>query len=226
MVRKRKRKSSSSSALQPFVSGLAAWTQLFLTALRRSHPEFRHVIQYNDPALTEGLFRLALDEGMFCAPFEVYSEKKEEWLRDLNRVLDDLPKCVDFISVATDLDLDFRDGSLEFVSFGYAGRFSRAWGPRPQVRRTVGDAVWAHLWLRGGGAGGGGSDAGFDGVAGGVGGLEDVAGGGMAEDDGAGEVLSDVEELGSDDVDDDEDLVDAEGDVDAVGRSLRRWCCR
>ena len=174
----RKRKSPSSSALQPFVFGLAAWTQLLLTALRRTHPAFRHVIQYNDPALTEELFRLAVGGGMLCAPFEAYFEKKEEWLRDLNRVLDDLPKSVDFISVATDLDLDFQDGSLHFVGFGYTGRFSHVWGPQPQVRRTVGDAVWQAAWLRGGG--------------GNVVGIEGVVGGDMAEDDGAGEVLSDV----------------------------------
>ena len=199
--------------MMPFFFGLEsgpeAWTALFSAGLRRGYPVFEHIIQYCDPALVEELIRLADAGGMICASFEAYLENKEEWLRDLNRILDDLLKCVDFISVAADLDLDFRDGSIEFVSIGYAGRFSRAWGPRPHVRRTVGDVVWQAAWLQGGGAGG----ADFAGIREGGGGFI----GDVAEDNGAEEVLSDVEELGSDDVDAVVRVFDDAGDVDAVG---------
>jgi hypothetical protein len=204
--------------MMPFLFGLEsgpeAWTALFSAGLRRGYPVFEHVIQYSDPALVEELIRLAVAGGMICASFEAYLENKEEWLRDLNRILDDLLKCVDFISVAADLDLDFRDGSIEFVSIGYAGRFSRAWGPQPQVRRTVGDVVWQAAWLQGGGAGG----ADFAGILEGGGGfVGDVAEDDVAEDDGAEEVLSGVEELGSDTVDDIAELFDDRGVVPDAG---------
>ena len=116
--------------------------------------------------------------------------------------------------MAADLDLDFQDGSLRFEGFGYTGRFADVWGPQPQVRRTVGDAVWHAAWLRGGGAGGDGSDAGFADVL--EGGVAGVAGD-VAEDDGVEEALSSVEELGSDTVDDVAELFDDRGVVPGAG---------
>jgi hypothetical protein len=224
--------------MMPFFFGLEsgpeAWTALSRAGLRRGYPVFEHIIQYCDPALVEELLRCAVAGGMICASFEAYLEDKEEWLRDLNRILDDLLKCVDFISVAADLDLNFHDGSIEFVSIGYAGRFSRAWGPQPQVRRTVGDVVWQAAWLQGGGAGG----ADFAGVLEGGGGFvgdvaeddvaeddvaeddvaeDDVAEDDVAEDDVAEEVLSGVEELGSYTVDDIAELFDDRGVVPGAG---------
>ena len=199
--------------MMPFFFGLEsgpeAWTALFSAGLRRGYPVFEHIIQYCDPALVEELIRLAVAGGMICASFEAYLANKEEWLRDVDQVLNDLLKSADFLSVAVNLDLDFQDGSLHFEGFGYAGRFADVWGPQPQVRRTVGDVVWHAAWLRGGGADG----ADFAGIREGGGGFI----GDVAEDNGAEEVLSDVEELGSDDVDAVVRVFDDAGDVDAVG---------
>ena len=77
------------------------------------------------------------------------------------------------------------------------------------MRRTVGDVVWQAAWLQGGGAGG----ADFAGVLEGGGGFV----GDVAEDDVAEEVLSGVEELGSDTVDDVAELFDDRGVVPGAG---------
>jgi hypothetical protein len=198
LCRVMEKKSSSSSALSPFTfgpfQGLAAWKELSVAGLRRSYPAFEHILQDTDPVLTEELLLRAKAGGMICASFEAYVEKKEEWLRDLNQVLDDLLKCVDFISVACDLDLDFQHGSIEFVDYGYTGRLACAWGPQPQVRRTVGEVVWQAALLRGGSANGDDwkEDEGDGGE--GDGGGDDGGGDDGGEGDG-GEVLSDVEEV-------------------------------
>ena len=160
------------------------------------------------------------EECMLCAPLWVIEDTLDEWVCAIHRHLNDHARSVDFLARLLNLNLDVQEGRVTNLGLGYnALRSSHVWaprsfaGPRRRVLGTMRTRALPRLQprLRGGNNGNG---AGFAGVL--EGGVAGVAGG-VAEDDRAEEVLSGVEELGSDTVDDIVELFNDRGVVPGAG---------
>ena len=167
---------------------------------------------------------LAADEGMLGASPEVIDDKFGEWLCALQRLLDNLPKSVDFLARVLNRNLDLQLGRVVDLGLGYnAYRSAHVWDPRPFAgppRRVLGSTRTRALpRLRGGNNGGGGNGAGFAGVveAGFAGVVEagsdevfnggevdslapDEVGSGAVVEASSGEVLGEVFEVDSEDL--------------------------
>ena len=165
-------------------------------------PIFQACCLSRDHSLARDLMNLAAEEGMLGASPEVIEDKLGEWVCALQRLLNDHPKSVDFLARLLNRNLDLQLGRVVDLGVGYnTYRSDHVWAPRPfagpprRVLGTMRTRALPRLQLRGGNNGGGGNGAGFAGVV-------EAGFAGVVEEVGSGEVLGEVKEVGSDDIDD------------------------
>ena len=168
-------------------------------------PVFQECYRLGNHSLALALVTVVTNQCILCAPLSVVGDMLDAWVRVIRGYTNDHARSVDFLARLLDLNLSIQDGHVINLGLGYnLFRSSYVWAPRAPIgprRRVLGTRrtrAFQRLQprLRGGNAGNGAGFAGFD---------------------GAGEVLSGVEELGSDDVDAVVRVFDDAGDVDAVG---------
>jgi hypothetical protein len=182
---------------------LLAW--LGLRALEREVPLLKPVFQAcclsRNHSVALGLVHLVAEHDMLGASPEVIEDTLNVWVCVIHRHLNDHARSVDFLARLLDLNLDIQEGRVNNLGLGYnAVRSSHVWAPRPFVgprRRVLGTVrtrALPRLQLRGGNNGGGGNGAGFAGVV-------EAGFAGIVEEVGSGEVVGEVKEVGSDDLD-------------------------
>jgi hypothetical protein len=168
-------------------------------------PVFQECCRLGDHSLALALVTVGANECIRCAPLCAVGGMLDEWVRVIMRYLNDHTRSVDFLARLLNMNLDLQEGRVTRLDGVYnVFRSGHVWaprsfaGPRRRVLSTRREQALPRLQprLRGGNSGDG---VGFaDVLEGGVAGVT----GGVAEDAGAEEVHSGVEELGSDTVDD------------------------